>query len=153
MVDNRVYNLSDTLPEAIIDPWIIVDRVEIDTEDASQLDRLSQSLSVAFEHGEDVVGIIDFSIQEEHTAYTTNNKEEKTKAEAKEGFSQIKGKKEGKIKNTIRDGKRDSFLDSEGGMQIFSRAFRCPHCGYVPPELTLSHFSFNSPTGACPTCH
>jgi len=23
----------------------------------------------------------------------------------------------------------------------------------VPPELTLSHFSFNSPTGACQTCH
>ncbi len=38
-------------------------------------------------------------------------------------------------------------------MEIFSRAFRCPHCGYVPPEMTLSHFSFNSPTGACSTCH
>jgi excinuclease ABC subunit A len=39
------------------------------------------------------------------------------------------------------------------GMEIFSRAFRCPHCGYVPPELTLSHFSFNSPAGACSHCH
>jgi len=38
-------------------------------------------------------------------------------------------------------------------IEIFSRAFRCPHCGYVPPELTLSHFSFNSPTGACADCH
>jgi len=38
-------------------------------------------------------------------------------------------------------------------MEIFSRVFRCPHCGYVPPELTLSHFSFNSPAGACPHCH
>ena len=38
-------------------------------------------------------------------------------------------------------------------MEVFSRAFRCPLCGYVPEELTLSHFSFNSPTGACPTCH
>ena len=57
MVDNHVYSLSDDLPKAILDPWIIVDRVEIDTEDASQLDRLSQSISTAFEHGEDVVGI------------------------------------------------------------------------------------------------
>lgn len=38
-------------------------------------------------------------------------------------------------------------------MEIFSRAFRCSQCGYVPPELTLSHFSFNSPTGACQNCH
>lgn len=36
-------------------PWIIVDRVEIDTDDTTQLDRLSQSISTAFEHGEDVV--------------------------------------------------------------------------------------------------
>lgn len=38
-------------------------------------------------------------------------------------------------------------------MTIFSRAFRCPLCGYVPEEMTLSHFSFNSPTGACGACH
>lgn len=57
MVDNHVYNLSDELPEKVNDPWIIVDRVEIDTDDTTQLDRLSQSISTAFEHGEDVVGI------------------------------------------------------------------------------------------------
>jgi len=55
MVDNHVYNLSDDAPVKVIDPWIIVDRVEIDTEDTTQLDRLSQSISTAFEHGEDVV--------------------------------------------------------------------------------------------------
>lgn len=86
MVDNHVYNLSDEPPKKIIDPWIIVDRVEIDTEDATQLDRLSQSLSTAFEHGEDVIGIIDF------------------------GAEKIQ-----KIKKKT-------------GMEIFSRAFRCPHC-------------------------
>ncbi len=105
MVDNYVYNLSDEPPKAIIDPWIVVDRVEIDRADESQMDRISQSISVAFEHGEDVVGILSL--------------DESQKTE----------------------------------MEIFSRAFRCPHCGYVPSELTLSHFSFNSPTGACPTCH
>lgn len=107
LVDNHVYNLSDALPEKISDPWIIVDRVEIDNTDATQIDRLSQSISTAFEHGEDVVGIYHFD-------------EEKKKKKS---------------------------------VEVFSRAFRCPLCGYVPEVLTLSHFSFNSPTGACPTCH
>lgn len=60
LVDNHVYNLSDALPEEISDPWIVVDRVELDAEDATQADRLSQSISTAFEHGEDVVGIYIF---------------------------------------------------------------------------------------------
>lgn len=105
IVDNVVYSLSDALPEAIKDAWILVDRVELDHTDSTQLDRISQSITTAFEHGEDVVGIYQF--------------EEKKKEK----------------------------------MTVFSRAFRCPQCGYVPEELTLSHFSFNSPTGACPTCH
>ncbi len=39
----------------------MVDRVELDRSDATQTDRLSQSISTAFEHGEDVVGIYHFS--------------------------------------------------------------------------------------------
>lgn len=97
-----VYNLSDPLPKKISDPWIVVDRVEVDTTDSAQIDRLSQSLTTAFEQWEDVVGIYDFETKD---------------------------------------------------IEVFSRAFRCPHCGYVPEALTLSHFSFNSPTGACPDCH
>lgn len=58
LVDGAIYNLSDEPPQKIIDPWIMVDRVEIDTTDSTQLDRLSQSISTAFEHGEDVVGIL-----------------------------------------------------------------------------------------------
>ena len=30
--------------------------------------------------------------------------------------------------------------------------FLCPHCGAPVPELTMAHFSFNKPEGACPTC-
>lgn len=30
--------------------------------------------------------------------------------------------------------------------------FPCPHCGTSVPELTMAHFSFNKPEGACPTC-
>ena len=28
----------------------------------------------------------------------------------------------------------------------------CPHCGASVPELSMAHFSFNKPAGACPTC-
>lgn len=30
--------------------------------------------------------------------------------------------------------------------------FPCPHCGTLVPVLTMRHFSFNKPAGACPTC-
>lgn len=30
---------------------------------------------------------------------------------------------------------------------------RCSHCGEKLPILTMSHFSFNKPEGACPTCN
>ncbi len=35
---------------------------------------------------------------------------------------------------------------------VFSSSFSCPHCGYSLPELEPRIFSFNSPTGACPSC-
>ncbi len=28
----------------------------------------------------------------------------------------------------------------------------CPRCGALLPEIGMAHFSFNKPTGACPTC-
>jgi excinuclease ABC subunit A len=31
-------------------------------------------------------------------------------------------------------------------------AYPCPHCGHPIPELSMTHFSFNKPAGACPTC-
>lgn len=33
-----------------------------------------------------------------------------------------------------------------------SESYPCPHCGVPMPELTMAHFSFNKPEGACPTC-
>ena len=81
LVDNHVYNLSDALPEKINDPWIIVDRVELDTTDTAQLDRISQSLSTAFEHGEDVVGIYRFPQEgTNHNLPSTNKKEKQKKS-------------------------------------------------------------------------
>jgi excinuclease ABC subunit A len=35
---------------------------------------------------------------------------------------------------------------------IFSSRFACPHCGYAISELEPRMFSFNNPSGACPTC-
>lgn len=35
---------------------------------------------------------------------------------------------------------------------LFSANYACPHCGYNVPELEPRSFSFNNPSGACPTC-
>lgn len=46
-----------------------------------------------------------------------------------------------------------AFIDEpkrEG--QVFSAKFACPECGYSLAELSPRLFSFNSPTGACPSC-
>ncbi|MDX1452185.1 MAG: excinuclease ABC subunit UvrA [Oleiphilaceae bacterium] len=42
--------------------------------------------------------------------------------------------------------------DSDVDEQIFSSRFACPHCGYAISELEPRMFSFNNPSGACPTC-
>lgn len=42
--------------------------------------------------------------------------------------------------------------DSQKEPQLFSAKFACPECGYSLSELEPRLFSFNSPTGACPTC-
>lgn len=36
--------------------------------------------------------------------------------------------------------------------QLFSNRFACPRCGITYPELTPQLFSFNHPSGYCPTC-
>lgn len=35
---------------------------------------------------------------------------------------------------------------------VFSANFACPHCGYSMAELEPRIFSFNNPSGACPSC-
>ncbi|HUJ73955.1 MAG TPA: hypothetical protein VL359_03815, partial [bacterium] len=41
----------------------------------------------------------------------------------------------------------------EADERVFSRTPRCPRCGLTYPEPHPRLFSFNSPQGACPTCH
>ncbi len=48
---------------------------------------------------------------------------------------------------------RVAWLDEpEREEMLFSAAFACPLCGYSIPDLEPRLFSFNNPTGACPTC-
>jgi excinuclease ABC subunit A len=37
--------------------------------------------------------------------------------------------------------------------EVFSEHFACPNCNINIPEISPRSFSFNSPHGACPTCH
>jgi len=43
-------------------------------------------------------------------------------------------------------------IDDESNSQVFSAKFACPKCGYSLAELEPRLFSFNNPSGACPTC-
>lgn len=47
-----------------------------------------------------------------------------------------------------------AFMDTENQQEIvFSSRFACHQCGYSLSELEPRLFSFNNPTGACPTCN
>lgn len=43
--------------------------------------------------------------------------------------------------------------EEEPAVQAFHTRYRNPETGYLLPQLTPRHFSFNSPLGACRACH
>jgi excinuclease ABC subunit A len=43
-------------------------------------------------------------------------------------------------------------LDGEFEDLLFSENYACPECGYSLPKLEPRMFSFNNPSGACPSC-
>lgn len=45
------------------------------------------------------------------------------------------------------------ILDQKNNEKLYSSKMACPECGLVFEELQPRMFSFNSPFGACPTCH
>ncbi len=48
---------------------------------------------------------------------------------------------------------RVAFMDEPDREElVFSSRFACPECGYSISELEPRLFSFNNPTGACPSC-
>lgn len=59
-----------------------------------------------------------------------------------------------KCKNTIPPGFEAEEESEEVSLNEDDCAgsIQCPHCGGLLPELSMSHFSFNKPQGACETC-
>src|SRR5574344_406915 len=51
----------------------------------------------------------------------------------------------------LSDGK--VFTDIDGKHVLFSEHYKCPYCDFTIGKLEPNMFSFNSPLGACPTCH
>ncbi len=48
---------------------------------------------------------------------------------------------------------RALLLDTDNGIEhLFSNRYACPVCAYSAPDLEPRLFSFNSPSGACPSC-
>jgi len=46
----------------------------------------------------------------------------------------------------------DLIEDGIDNSNIYETLISCPSCGAKVPELSMSHFSFNKPEGACPEC-
>ena len=53
----------------------------------------------------------------------------------------------------LSEGLVEVFNHNENKTEVFSEHFACPDCGISIPEIQPRSFSFNSPHGACPTCH
>ncbi|MCB9362621.1 excinuclease ABC subunit UvrA [Candidatus Woesearchaeota archaeon] len=57
------------------------------------------------------------------------------------------------IENALHKGDGLVYIGDEDSEQLYSSKFSCPHCGFTLEELQPRMFSFNSPFGACQTCH
>ncbi len=66
----------------------------------------------------------------------------------------IKGRLTDSIETALKMGKGHLLVSIVDGEELhFSEEFACPICGFSMGELEPRKFSFNSPYGACPTCH
>lgn len=58
------------------------------------------------------------------------------------------------VETSLKRGKGLVAVEEVGGEeQLFSENFACTYCGISLEEIAPRTFSFNSPFGACPTCH
>ena len=58
------------------------------------------------------------------------------------------------VEAALKMGKGMVGVDVTGGEEmLFSEKFACTYCGISLEEIAPRTFSFNSPFGACPTCH
>jgi len=66
----------------------------------------------------------------------------------------IKGRLTDSLETALKMGKGQVIVSIIDGEELhFSEEFACPICGFSMGELEPRKFSFNSPYGACPTCH
>jgi len=66
----------------------------------------------------------------------------------------IKGRLTDSLETALKMGKGQVIVSVIDGEELyFSEEFACPICGFSMGELEPRKFSFNSPYGACPTCH
>ncbi|MBC7329530.1 excinuclease ABC subunit UvrA [bacterium] len=66
----------------------------------------------------------------------------------------IKGRLTDSLETALKMGKGQVIVSVMDGEELyFSEEFACPICGFSMGELEPRKFSFNSPYGACPTCH
>lgn len=56
------------------------------------------------------------------------------------------------LQTAFRVGQGTLSLYLESGERVYNEEYRCEDCGIGLPEFTPSHFSFNSPEGACKEC-
>lgn len=57
------------------------------------------------------------------------------------------------IELALKKGEGIVFVDINDERKTFSEHFACTECGISLEEITPRMFSFNSPYGACPSCH
>jgi excinuclease ABC subunit A len=57
------------------------------------------------------------------------------------------------IELALKKGEGIVFVDIDDQRKTFSEHFACTECGISLEEITPRMFSFNSPYGACPSCH
>lgn len=66
----------------------------------------------------------------------------------------IKGRLTDSLETALKMGKGQVIVSVVDGEELrFSEEFACAICGFSLGELEPRMFSFNSPYGACPTCH
>ncbi len=57
------------------------------------------------------------------------------------------------VETALVIGEGTIIVDTGNGDLLMSEQFACPDCDISVPEIAPRSFSFNSPYGACPTCH
>jgi excinuclease ABC subunit A len=125
-IDGNVYELTETIKldkNQVHSIEVVIDRL---VSRAGNEDRLADSLGTALKKGEGTV-LIEMLPRDEEEAQTL-----------------------------IKVAEQTGFYEAEAESKpllLFSANFACPVHGSMLDELSPRMFSFNSPYGACPSCH